>query len=102
MGRRVFSSSKSFLLVAAAGLGQIAGAGVVELYAGSCLVCHGDDGIGVMPGIPDITDPDGVFSHPCEVLFQREWEGAGCINGVVSMPPKGRQPLSVGGGNNAE
>lgn len=92
MGRRVFSSSRSFLLVAAAGLGQIAGAGVVELYEGSCLVCHGDDGIGVMPGMPDMTDPNGVLSLPREVLFQRVWEGTQGIDGAVSMPPKGGNP----------
>lgn len=33
-----------------------------ELYARTCPACHGADGIGVMPGVPDLTVADGTLN----------------------------------------
>jgi len=32
-----------------------------QLYTKNCSTCHGDDGKGTMPGIPDFTRGEGLF-----------------------------------------
>ena len=32
-----------------------------QLYSQHCTTCHGDDGRGTMPGVPDFTRGEGLF-----------------------------------------
>ena len=32
-----------------------------QLYSRHCTTCHGDDGRGTMPGVPDFTRGEGLF-----------------------------------------
>ncbi|CZI89104.1 Cytochrome c555 [Legionella pneumophila] len=56
------------------------------IYKKNCMACHGADGKGVAPTIPDFTQKDGVLSKPSDVLFRSIKLGIG------SMLAKGGNP----------
>ncbi|MEQ8504388.1 MAG: c-type cytochrome [Rhodospirillales bacterium] len=66
-----------------------------DIYTESCAVCHGVAGEGAMPGIPDLTEPNGSLSKP-EVDLVRS-----IVNGVerpgleTPMPPSGLDENTV-------
>ena len=65
----------------------------VEIYENNCLACHGVDGKGNLPGVPDFTDPQGRLNKPAAVIFDN------VINGFQS--PDGLMPMPARGGNSA-
>lgn len=73
-------------------LARVADANVTELYARSCLACHGVHGVGVMPGVPDLSGVNGPLSRPDEALISAILAGGSSTPGSVPMPPKGRNP----------
>lgn len=73
-------------------VGPTAAATPAEQYSASCMACHGDDGSGVMPGVPDLSERDGALAKADEVLFQAIWAGSGDPASGVAMPPKGGNP----------
>lgn len=60
-----------------------------RLYAQSCLACHGADGVGVMPGVRDLTEPEGALSKPDELLFLSIRDGIQSADGALAMPARG-------------
>jgi len=60
---------------------------VEGIYAESCAVCHGDDGSGAMPGIPDLTDPDGHLSKSDTDLLRSIINGVDYPGLATPMPP---------------
>ena len=62
-----------------------------RLYDATCAVCHGVDGAGTMPGVPDFTVEDGPLSKPDAVLIRSTLLGIE-RPGVAAMPPKGGNP----------
>ena len=63
-----------------------------QLYAQSCLACHGSDGVGVMPGVRDLTDPGGPLSKADDALFLSIRDGVQSMEGAVAMPARGGNP----------
>ena len=63
-----------------------------QLYAQSCLACHGSDGVGVMPGVRDLTDPGGPLSKADDALFRSIQDGVQSMEGAVAMPARGGNP----------
>lgn len=63
------------------------------IYASQCLACHGADGTGPMPGMPDFTDPSGVLAKSDEVLLRSLIEGVQRPGASVAMPPLGGNPV---------
>jgi len=61
------------------------------LYMQTCYICHGDDGTGYMPGVPDLNDNKRLFSDDEARIAQRIKQGMDS-NGSISMPPKGGNP----------
>ena len=45
-----------------------------QLYGANCATCHGEDGRGTMPGVPDFTRGEGLF-QPNHVLADTIREG---------------------------
>ena len=63
-----------------------------QLYVQSCLACHGSDGVGVMPGVRDLTDPGGPLSKADDALFRSIRDGVQSVEGAVAMPARGGNP----------
>lgn len=62
------------------------------LYTQYCLACHGTDGEGTMPGVPDLTDKAGVLSKTDTLLLRSLLDGVQRPGAAVAMPPKGGNP----------
>jgi len=60
-----------------------------EVYAQTCIACHGSNGKGTVPGAPNFTDPQGVLSQSDELLFSRVKNGFKSPGSAMAMPPKG-------------
>ena len=61
------------------------------LFNGPCIACHGPDGTGTIPGVPDFTKDGGPLSKPDDVLFAHMRDGFQS-GGGMAMPPKGGNP----------
>ncbi|WP_186408637.1 c-type cytochrome [Candidatus Accumulibacter aalborgensis] len=81
--------------VVGAGVVQVAGAATAtgeSTYQSSCVACHGADGGGVLPGVPDFTATDGPLAVADEVLVKRIAEGFQSPGSPMAMPPRGGNP----------
>lgn len=63
-----------------------------EVYESTCIACHGADGEGVLPGVPDLAEKDGPLSKPDEVLMKHMIEGFQSADSPLAMPPNGGNP----------
>lgn len=59
------------------------------IYMRGCIVCHGDDGSGAMPGIPDLGGESSVLSKPDAELLSNIMNGFESEVSTMPMPPKG-------------
>lgn len=62
------------------------------VYNGTCIACHGSDGTGSLPGIPDLTGKTGLLSQDDAVLLGRMADGFQSPGSSMAMPPKGGNP----------
>lgn len=103
--KRVHAWTTSALLAAALAMAPTVWAGVsasapqpgnaaagAAVFNGTCVACHGSDGKGIMPGMPDFTQSGGVLSLPTKVLEKRITDGFSDGNAPMAMPPKGNNP----------
>jgi len=60
-----------------------------DIYNQSCAACHGANGKGTIPGVPDFTAKDGVLSNPDKLLIDRAMNGYQGPESPMAMPPKG-------------
>lgn len=59
------------------------------LYSHNCASCHGANGKGAIPGLPDFTLKTGVLSQTDSVLIDRITNGYQAPGAPMPMPPKG-------------
>ncbi len=59
------------------------------VYNGTCIACHGSDGTGSLPGVPDLTGKTGLLSQDDAVLLGRMADGYQSPGSSMAMPPKG-------------
>lgn len=62
------------------------------VYDGTCIACHGPDGKGVLPGVPDFTAANSPLANPDALLQKRISEGYQAPDSPMAMPPKGGNP----------
>src|SRR5574340_254372 len=62
------------------------------VYNETCVACHGGDGAGSLPGVPDLTEKTGPLSHDDAVLLKRMAEGFQSPGSPMGMPPRGGNP----------
>ncbi|MHB1213970.1 MAG: c-type cytochrome [Thiobacillus sp.] len=62
------------------------------VYNGTCIACHGGDGTGSLPGVPDLTGKAGLLSQDDAVLLGRMADGFQSPGSSMAMPPKGGNP----------
>ena len=63
-----------------------------EIYEQSCITCHGDDGAGGMPGVPDMTEDGGSLEKPDTELKQNIITGFQSPDAPIAMPARGGNP----------
>ena len=67
-----------------------------EIYAQTCVACHGADGKGVLPGVPNFSRADGPLGKSNEILQQNILLGYQSDGSPMAMPPKGGNPALTG------
>ena len=68
-----------------------------DAFAQTCIACHGENGKGVLPGIPDLTDKNGRLSKTDDELMHSLLNGLQSPGSPMAMPPKGgNESLSNG------
>ena len=63
-----------------------------EIYGQTCVACHGADGKGALPGVPNFTRTDGPLGKSDQVLLQSILLGFQSPGSQMAMPPKGGNP----------
>lgn len=63
-----------------------------EVYQGTCVACHGGDGAGVLPGVPDLSEKGGPLSKSDAVLLENITNGFQSPGSPMAMPAKGGDP----------
>lgn len=59
------------------------------IYEQTCVACHGADGRGTLPGVPDFTSKSGPLSKPDALLLEHVTNGFQSPESMMAMPPKG-------------
>ncbi|MHB1216399.1 MAG: c-type cytochrome [Thiobacillus sp.] len=62
------------------------------VFNGTCIACHGSDGSGSLPGVPDLNERTGLLSQDDTVLLKRMAEGFQSPGSPMAMPPRGGDP----------
>ena len=62
------------------------------IYAQYCLACHGGEGTGMTPGVPDLSAPAGVLAKSDRLLLRSLIDGVQKPGAPLAMPPKGGNP----------
>lgn len=62
------------------------------VFNGTCIACHGSDGSGSFPGVPDLTEKTGPLSQDDAVLLKRMADGFQVPGSPMGMPPRGGDP----------
>jgi len=60
-----------------------------EIFGANCMACHGADGKGSMPGLPDFTAKGGRLRKSDSELMGNIINGFQTPGGVMPMPPRG-------------
>lgn len=61
-----------------------------EIYEDTCEVCHGEDGTGELPGMPNFRKKDGALSKSDDVLLTNIIKGyRSSSSSPMPMPPRG-------------
>ncbi|MCO6414503.1 MAG: c-type cytochrome [Thiogranum sp.] len=79
--------------------GSVADSGLSgqAIYNQTCIACHGADGRGTLPGVPDFTDERGRLTKPDAELLRNMANGFQSPGSPMAMPAKGGNPaLSEG------
>ena len=60
-----------------------------SVYESSCIACHGENGQGALPGVPDFAAADGPLTKPDEVLLDHVINGFQSEGSPMPMPARG-------------
>jgi mono/diheme cytochrome c family protein len=62
------------------------------VYSQTCIACHGANGKGAIPGVRDLTEPDGALTKLDEELIENISNGMQSPGSFMAMPAKGGNP----------
>ncbi len=60
-----------------------------DVYAGTCVACHGPEGHGTIPGAPDFATAERRFAQDRATLLRNMREGMRSPGSPMGMPPRG-------------
>lgn len=60
-----------------------------EVYGGTCIACHGENGKGEIPGVPDFTSAKGPLAKTDAVLLDHIINGFESPGSDMAMPELG-------------
>ena len=63
-----------------------------EIFMKTCVACHGADGKGALPGVPDFTQKGGRLAKSDTTLMNNISNGFKSPGSPMAMPPKGGNP----------
>jgi mono/diheme cytochrome c family protein len=64
-----------------------------QIFSQTCIACHGANGKGVLPGMPDLTSPTGPLATKTDAELTRNiMNGFKSSGSSIAMPPKGGNP----------
>jgi mono/diheme cytochrome c family protein len=63
-----------------------------EIYQLNCMVCHGSDGSGAMPGVPDFSQQPSALQQTDAQLLDLLKKGVQRPGSSMAMPPNGGNP----------
>lgn len=63
-----------------------------EIYQGTCAACHGADGKGALPGVPDMTSAKTPLKNSDAVMMRRIRDGYQGPGSPMAMPASGGNP----------
>lgn len=66
-----------------------AGASGEQIYQNNCTACHGVNGKGNIPGVPDFSDKNGRLTKSDNELLNNVINGLQSTGSLMAMPPKG-------------
>jgi len=75
--------------LASAALPVVGQASGRDIYMNSCVACHGPDGQGALPGVPDLVAVDWPAGLDDATLLKRIRDGFQSLESPLAMPPKG-------------
>lgn len=62
------------------------------VYNRTCIACHGGDGYGSLPGVPDLGGKTGPLSQTDDLLLKRMTDGFQTPGSIMAMPARGGDP----------
>lgn len=86
--KRPMTAVAGLVLMGATQIATAEGTGQM-VYEQTCIACHGADGKGALPGVPDLTEKDGRLGQPENVLVKHVIEGFQSPGSPMAMPPNG-------------
>jgi mono/diheme cytochrome c family protein len=98
MRTRIFKNTGVVLLAGTAalwGFGALADGDAAkgkDIYDGTCVFCHGENGKGEIPGTPNFTKADGVLAQDDATLISHITDGFESPGAAMPMPAKGGNP----------
>lgn len=63
-----------------------------SVFQSACIACHGTDGAGALPGVPDLTAKDSPLALDEHVLLKRTIEGYQSPGSSMAMPQRAGNP----------
>lgn len=63
-----------------------------EIYNNTCIACHGPDGKGAIPGVPNLNGSDSALEKSDQQLIQNITNGIQTPGATMPMPAKGGNP----------
>ena len=63
-----------------------------SVYGSTCVACHGANGKGTIPGVPDFTKKKGVLTKSDQEFFDNIKNGFQSPGSFMAMPPLGGNP----------
>jgi len=60
-----------------------------QIYIQTCIACHGNNGVGTVPGSPDFNSKNNPLTQSDDILVKHVVEGFKTPGSPMAMPPKG-------------